>query len=372
MRKNVRKLLMFLFILYAIGFSKDVSAEEPIDSKEMFMCDVESHNYQGIPIYWRKNQWCGGYRDTFLSRYKMHIYKIQPHRCPRIQEEEDLEKIYCSIYRYVKEMELQLPEVTWFAARYQGKESVQLYWKGNSKVDGYILYRRKETDEAYRKIVTLSGDVTSFVDDNIENGVEYYYKISTYQTRNGIKYERKKINEISPATIFSTGYQNYSIQDKIEIAKMIFPQGSYWNHHDDLAHGVNYEEECMRISSIPCDHKNYLYHCNYYYGLEIEGKVFKETMQCLGFANMLSVFFSGNGSEPKEFKDFESLQVGDQIRFISDSHSVVVIEKNEDSVTVAECNSSYKECEITWGRVITRDEIETQSGTYVFLTRIGN
>ena len=40
----------------------------------------------------------------------------------------------------------------------------------------------------------------------------------------------EKTSDISPITIFSEGYQSYSIEDKIEIAKKIFPEGALCNY----------------------------------------------------------------------------------------------------------------------------------------------
>lgn len=332
------------------------------DGYAIYRTDSSDDNMKCIAIVEGGNS----YTDTEIIPGVEHCYYVIPFQI------EGVKKKYCNTYAYAKGIALQAPQVTWLAARYQDKKSVQLYWKENNQVDGYVLYRRTGMNENYSEIATLSNEVTSFIDETIEKGEEYYYTVSAYWVKNGIKYESEKTSDISPVTIFSEGYQSYSVEDKIEIAQKIFPEGSYWNHYGISVEGMSYEEKCMMITSIPCDHKSYVYCCNYYYPLEITREVYSETMQCLGFANMLNVFFSGNNSQPREFKDFESLQVGDQIRIFSVPHSVIVIGKNEDSVIVGECNRSLKECDIMWGRVITRSELETESGPYVFLSRMGH
>ena len=87
--------------------------------------------------------------------------------------------------------------------------------------------------------------------------------------------------------------------------------------------------------------------------------------QCLGFASMLGDAVFGTDTEVYLYEGFENIRPGDQIRLVALEHSVFVIGKADDYVVVAECNADYQTCKITWGRKITKAELERTSVLYI-------
>lgn len=82
---------------------------------------------------------------------------------------------------------------------------------------------------------------------------------------------------------------------------------------------------------------------------------------CAGFAFMLSDAAFGD-LPARKHTDFSNIKVGDIIRMNKDTHSVIVLEVNNDSVIVAEGN--YNNKYVHWGRKIRNSEIK-KTGTYV-------
>ena len=135
---------------------------------------------------------------------------------------------------------------------------------------------------------------------------------------------------------------------------MIFPADTYWNHKN----GEKYEY--YAVTDKPCDHKDesdidYDMKCNVYKG--ITNSVFPYSVrgaQCLGFASLCSDYIFGTDTPAWAFYDYDKVQVGDQARISNDTHSVLIIEKTDEYIIVAECNADYRTCKIAWGRKIKR------------------
>ena len=85
---------------------------------------------------------------------------------------------------------------------------------------------------------------------------------------------------------------------------------------------------------------------------------------CAGFALICSDAAFGDLPVTGRHSDFDRIQVGDMLRINHDTHSVVVLEKLDDSVIVTEGNYNSS---IHWGREISRASLE--SGDYVVTTR---
>ena len=82
---------------------------------------------------------------------------------------------------------------------------------------------------------------------------------------------------------------------------------------------------------------------------------------CMAFAMILSDAAFGDlpyRELPAGSFTFDSIRVGDILRVENNSHSVVVLEKNEDSLVIAE--GSYNDS-VHWGRTITKEEAESAS-----------
>ena len=133
-----------------------------------------------------------------------------------------------------------------------------------------------------------------------------------------------------------------------------FPNGKYWNHV-----GMSGDNSDGYTSS-PCDatlhkikdgrHTNGTNGCTCNH-FACKGHL--SAAQCMGFANKLGYDVFGDTTwtlHTNSGKAYQEIKVGDIVR-IGGSHSVFIIAKNGNVVTVGEAN--YKSnCEISWGRTI--------------------
>lgn len=89
---------------------------------------------------------------------------------------------------------------------------------------------------------------------------------------------------------------------------------------------------------------------------------------CAGFSFIFSDMIFGQGYYPTSlYYDVEQIKVGDVLRINNDTHSVVVIEVNENGVVIAEANYNYS---VHWGRTISFETLR-ETLTYGF-TRYPN
>lgn len=174
-----------------------------------------------------------------------------------------------------------------------------------------------------------------------------------------------------PATLFDSQYENLSLEEKLDVLRERFPDGKYWNYIGYDISDMTQEEACMIVTDEPCDHAwNGYEYCHEYDGRTLYEYTYDYNIQCLGFASMISDFLFGKDAEIETFYEFEDLAVGDQVRFLNYEHSMVVIEKGEDYIKVVECNRDYENCEIEWGRELSRDEVLYDWASYEFLRRV--
>lgn len=235
------------------------------------------------------------------------------------------------------------------------------------------------------EVKTLATDETTETqaEDNDADDTSEYKTTgsdSTEKSKSGNNTEESEENEESElsetakidddpdkeGTIFSAAYANLSISEKLSLLKQFFPAGSYWNSHDSNIEDENESkyQAAMHISSTPCSNFGSYsdYWCNAYNGItknmfSYEG----DNIQCLGFASMISDFLWGEETPIYISYDWDDIEVGDHIRFISAEHSVTVIAKNAASVYVVECNRDYEDCMIEWNREITKSYLLSQS-----------
>lgn len=151
---------------------------------------------------------------------------------------------------------------------------------------------------------------------------------------------------------------------KIEKLQVKFPQGKYWNHVGSSSENVNgwTESPCTCHGVMGVDH---IYGtggcvCNHFVNANHGG----QSAQCMGFANKLGYDVFGNTTWTKvankdgtalQASQYAGLMIGDIVR-ISDSHSVFVIAKSGNVVTVGEANYSGK-CQISWTRTINLESV---------------
>lgn len=170
--------------------------------------------------------------------------------------------------------------------------------------------------------------------------------------------------------IFSSCYSDYSIDEKIELLRTVFPDHSYWNHAGIDTEGMSQEDAGMITTDIPCEHNSGYSYCNKYSGATADVFDYGESnTQCLGFASMISDFLFGKDASMYLFNDFDELEIGDHIRLTYYEHSMIVIEKGEDHISVVECNENYEDCMIEWDRVLTREDIESYGDGIEYIRR---
>jgi len=88
------------------------------------------------------------------------------------------------------------------------------------------------------------------------------------------------------------------------------------------------------------------------------GGVFSGGYGCVAFALICSDAVFGDLPVSRYHSDFEDIRVGDMLRINFDTHSVVVLEKKDNSVIVTEGN--YNDS-IHWGREIARKDLEERN-----------
>lgn len=121
-----------------------------------------------------------------------------------------------------------------------------------------------------------------------------------------------------------------NIREIIYGLKDEYPEGLKWNNSN------SYYSSAMRITGLGC----------------------------AGFAFICSDAAFGDLPVSGKHSDFDAIRVGDMVRMNNDTHSVVVLEKLEDSIIVTEGNYNGA---IHWGREITRKTLE--NGNFYVQTR---
>lgn len=161
------------------------------------------------------------------------------------------------------------------------------------------------------------------------------------------------------------------ILGRIDKLKTKFPDGKYWNHVGSDKENVDgyTSKECKlhKTSGIHVAGTNGCT-CNHFGDTQRDknGVLLGHysATQCMGFANKLANDVFGVTSwykyESPTSKQIEKIQVGDIVRVDNNSHSVFVIAKSGNEVTVAEANYPNN-CRINWGRKIT---LSTSNVTY--------
>lgn len=163
-----------------------------------------------------------------------------------------------------------------------------------------------------------------------------------------------------------TLFQEYA-EEKLAALRQQFPEGMYWNHEEELPYG---QESPLSVTSEPCDHDAYgeLY-CNFYNGATARLYPDSTICQCLGFASYLSDSLFTQAAPFHVFYEYDRLRVGDHIRLYEYEHSMTVVEKTEDYVTVAEVNQNYLDCRIGWTRQLSRWDLDDLSWDLQYISR---
>lgn len=171
------------------------------------------------------------------------------------------------------------------------------------------------------------------------------------------------LNEITEDHVF----------EQLALLSDYFADGSYWNHYGIDVSSMSDAEQAMCVTDTPCAHSaNGYEYCNVYNGAIVEYfPQYQYETQCLGYASLISDLLFGTDAPVTEFYDFDSLRIGDHVRLVGNEHSMIVtdIDWETGTLTVTEVNADFENCEISWGRTITRDELYTMEGDVRFYTR---
>ena len=166
----------------------------------------------------------------------------------------------------------------------------------------------------------------------------------------------------SPASLADAATEaafKLAFEVRITALRTQFPNGKFWNHavYEDnqradvlLANWDNTYGDS--ISDTPCATHNGQpeygqYDCN----------AFDGGIQCFGFANRIFYgIFGEYASKQSERRDIQNISVGDWIRVENDTHSAVVISRNNDILTIVEGNRD-EHCKIVWDREINLNTV---------------
>ncbi len=148
---------------------------------------------------------------------------------------------------------------------------------------------------------------------------------------------------------------------KLETLKETYPDGMYWNNPDQSVSFVSFVNNMDGlVSSKACSHEDSLDTCCYHMGICTVPFAHPAATQCLGYVSLLSDRIFEAGAPVRVHKDLDAVQVGDIIRFIGNSHAVLVTAISEKGVYVTECNRDYLTCKIYWGRLCTWRELKAE------------
>lgn len=130
--------------------------------------------------------------------------------------------------------------------------------------------------------------------------------------------------EMAEETTTDTTSDEERIRSAMNAMKASYPEGKKWNNDD-------------------------------YYAWK--GGIYSGGFGCAGFAFLLSDAAFGD-AQARVHGDTAAVRVGDIVRLDGDTHSVIILEVNPDSVIVAEGNFNNS---IHWGRKISRSELANAS-----------
>lgn len=136
-----------------------------------------------------------------------------------------------------------------------------------------------------------------------------------------------------------------------------YPEGTYWNHMG-MEENADYSST---VTDIPCNHTAYnLTYCNSYILGNVRG------YQCDGFARKMSDEIFGKTALISDYEyRFDKVKVGDYLRYsnskesyISIGHSVMVIDKTEDTLITVEANYGGS-CMIHWRGELAKEYLDS-------------
>lgn len=208
-------------------------------------------------------------------------------------------------------------------------ESFTVKWKRPSKeVTGYqIQYSTKSNFKGAKTVTIRNAKTTSKTISKLKAKKKYYVRIRTYKkVKTGRKY-KNFYSDWSNKKSVKTKKKTSAVYNAMIALKAKYPNGTPWTN-------ANF----------------YAWRGGIYYG----------GYGCAGFAFMLSDAAFGD-APARMHKDFNNIRVGDIVRLYYDTHSVIVLEVEDDGIIVAEGNINAS---VYWGRKISFSTVK-KTGTDV-------
>lgn len=120
------------------------------------------------------------YTDTVTSGVT-YYYKIMP---VRLNPDKKKVKGKCSAPQSVK-AQADKPVVT--QVTNSADNSLTVEWSGVENAGGYAVYRSLTKSGGYKCLAEVGSDTFVWMDTTVEAGTKYFYKVSAYQTVDGVK-----------------------------------------------------------------------------------------------------------------------------------------------------------------------------------------
>ncbi|MFI3207246.1 MAG: hypothetical protein R3Y33_08345 [Clostridia bacterium] len=197
-----------------------------------------------------------------------------------------------------------------------------------------------------------------FIDKNLV-GEEILAQLPTFEV------EKTVPDELVNIIALSEDIEN--VETGILTLSEIFLNNTYWNRFGFDLSGIPNEWTVSITTDFPCKHlENGCEFCNTYYGKSNYDTEYLGNSS-FAFTSMCSDFLFGVNSDIEKHQDVERLAIGDQIFDQDEKHSMLITNIEGSSVEVLECNRDGETCQISWGRVIKKDELLSEN--YIFLTR---
>ena len=294
----------------------------------VYRYDSSKNRYVKVK-YTSKTTWT----DTGVKSGRKYLYKVKAYK------KVDGKTVYSKASEAVSCRVLSVPSVSLSTNRKTGKTTIK--WSKVKNATSYRVYTKETggTWQLKKETTALSCTIKCKVYPEIFVSVKAVY--SEDDTEN-----------TSEASKTSSLIQS-KVKAKLEYLETVYAPGRYWNNGG--------------VSDTPCNHDAGLRYCNKYLGAPTYFTVGGWSIQCNGFACMMSDAIFGKSAPISTLSSWDELQPGDMIRLYSSVHSLIVLTKTDTAITVAECNAIGGGCIIAWHREISRSKVEGQD--HLYLTR---
>ena len=111
-------------------------------------------------------------RDTYYDNRRVEPGTLYYYRLCARRKEGD--KSYYSMSQILRCMPLKDPVISTVSSK-EGK--IVINWNKLKNQDEIQISRRSEKEKDFKLVTTVAGTKTSYVDENVKDGLQYFYKI---------------------------------------------------------------------------------------------------------------------------------------------------------------------------------------------------